>query len=205
MPVGEDQQQHIEICRDLAESSNRTFKGKRTLSPLPQHVISKSTRFSACASILTFLQTSSCRVLSLCDPSSKMSKSSPDLNSRILLTDTPAQVHSKIRSAVTDSTLGITYNPDARPGAANLLSILAACTGEDAHVVAARYADKGHGDLKSDVADAVEELIKGPRTEFERLRKEVGYLAEVATNGAEKARALTEPVMKEVRTRVGLV
>ena len=90
MPVGEDQQQHIEICRDLAESSNRTFKGKRTLSPLPQHVISKSTRFSACASILTFLQTSSCRVLSLCDPSSKMSKSSPDLNSRILLTHTPA-------------------------------------------------------------------------------------------------------------------
>ena len=134
-----------------------------------------------------------------------MSKSSPDLNSRILLTDTPAQVRSKIRSAVTDSTLGITFDPVGRPGAANLLSILAACADEGMEVVAARYADKGHGDLKADVADAVEELIKGPRAEFGRLRKEVGYLAEVATKGAEKARALTEPVMKDVRVRVGLV
>ncbi|EJF56291.1 tryptophanyl-tRNA synthetase [Dichomitus squalens LYAD-421 SS1] len=188
VPVGEDQQQHIELCRDLAESFNRTYKGKRALFPLPQHVI-----------------TSSCRVLSLRDPSSKMSKSSPDLNSRILLTDTPAQVRSKIRSAVTDSTLGITYDPETRPGAANLLSILAACTDEDVQVVAARYIDKGHGDLKTDVAEAVEELLTNPRAEFERLRKETAYLEEVAKAGAEKARALTEPVMKEVRTRIGLV
>ena len=134
-----------------------------------------------------------------------MSKSSPDLNSRILLTDTTAQVRSKIRSAVTDSTLGITYDPETRPGAANLLSILAACTDEGVQTVAGRYSDKGHGELKADVAEAVEELIKGPRAEFERLRKETSYLAEVAKTGAEKARALTEPVMREVRTRIGLI
>ncbi|KAI0333124.1 tryptophanyl-tRNA synthetase [Cubamyces sp. BRFM 1775] len=188
VPVGEDQQQHIELCRDLAESFNRTYKGKRPLFPLPQHVI-----------------TSSCRVLSLKDPSSKMSKSSPDLNSRILLTDTTAQVRSKIRGAVTDSILGITYDPAARPGAANLLSILAACTGEEVTVLAERYADKGHGQLKADVAEAVEELIKGPRAEFERLKGEKEYLASVAKEGAEKARQLSEVTIREVRARIGLV
>ncbi|KAI0628811.1 tryptophanyl-tRNA synthetase [Trametes polyzona] len=188
VPVGEDQQQHIELCRDLADSFNRTFKGKRTLFPLPQHVI-----------------TTTCRVLSLKDPSSKMSKSSPDLNSRILLTDSPAQVRSKIRGAITDSTLGITYDPVARPGAANLLSIFSACTGEEPETIAARYANKGHGDLKADVADAVEELIKGPRAEFERLRGEREYLASVAKDGAEKARQLSEVTIREVRARVGLV
>ncbi|KAL1947180.1 hypothetical protein VTO73DRAFT_14141 [Trametes versicolor] len=188
VPVGEDQQQHIELCRDLADSFNRTFKGKRTLFPLPQHVI-----------------TTSCRVLSLKDPSSKMSKSSPDLNSRILLTDTSAQVRTKIRGAVTDSTLGITYDPVARPGAANLLSIFGACTGEEPAAVAARYADKGHGELKADVADAVEELIKGPRAEFERLRGETEYLASVAREGAEKARQLSAGTIQEVRARIGLV
>ncbi|TFK85368.1 tryptophanyl-tRNA synthetase [Polyporus arcularius HHB13444] len=188
VPVGEDQQQHIELCRDLAEGFNRTFKGKKPLFPLPQHVI-----------------TSSCRVLSLKDPSSKMSKSSPDLNSRILLTDGTSKVRSKIRGAVTDSTLGITYDPEARPGAANLLNILAACTGEDVEAVASRYADKGHGEFKADVADAVEELIKGPRAEFERLRGETAYLASIAEEGAAKARELSASTLREVRTRIGLV
>ena len=134
-----------------------------------------------------------------------MSKSSPDLNSRILLTDTTAQVRSKIRGAVTDSTLGITYDPAARPGAANLLSILAACTGEEVTTLAERYADKGHGQLKADVAEAVEELIKGPRAEFERLRGEKQYLTSVAKEGAEKAGQLSEVTIREVRARIGLV
>ncbi|KAI0695106.1 tryptophanyl-tRNA synthetase [Cerioporus squamosus] len=188
VPVGEDQQQHIELCRDLAEGFNRTFKGKKPLFPLPQHVI-----------------TSSCRVLSLKDPSSKMSKSSPDLNSRILLTDGPSKVRAKIKGAVTDSTLGITYDPEARPGAANILTILGACTGEDVETVASRYSDKGHGELKADVADAVEELIKGPRAEFERLRGETAYLASIAEEGAAKARELSAVTLRDVRTRIGLV
>ncbi len=134
-----------------------------------------------------------------------MSKSSPDLNSRILLTDGTSKVRSKIKGAVTDSTLGVTYDPEARPGAANLLSILAACTGEDVETVASRYADKGHGEFKADVADAVEELIKGPRAEFERLRGETAYLASIAEEGAAKARELSASTLREVRTRIGLV
>ena len=134
-----------------------------------------------------------------------MSKSSPDLNSRILLTDTAAQIQSKIRSAVTDGLGELTYDPENRPGTANLLTILGAITGQDdLHALAARYADKGHAELKADTADAVEETIKGPRGEFERLRTETAYLEEVARDGARRARAKTDVTMAEVRARVGL-
>lgn len=144
------------------------------------------------------------RVLSLKDPSSKMSKSTPDAQSRILLTDTAAQIRSKIRGAVTDSIGNVTYDPVARPGTSNLLSILAACTERDVSDVALDYEGKGHGHLKADVADAVEVLLKGPRAEFERIRTEKSYLDEVAKGGGEKARELSDITMKEVRQRIGL-
>ena len=133
-----------------------------------------------------------------------MSKSAPDVQSRILLTDSTAQIRSKIRGAVTDSVVGISYDPFERPGAANLLTILAACTNEEPGQVAMRYANKGHGDLKADVADAIEELLKGPRAEFERLKGEATYLNKVAQTGAIKARERSEVTMQEVRRRVGL-
>lgn len=134
-----------------------------------------------------------------------MSKSSPDVQSRILLTDNSAQVKAKLRGAVTDSISGITYDSVNRPGAANLLTILAACTGEEAADVAMRYASKGHGHLKADVTEAVEEMIKGPRAEFEKLRSETTYLAAVAKDGAERALAISDETMLEVRARIGLM
>jgi tryptophanyl-tRNA synthetase len=134
-----------------------------------------------------------------------MSKSSPDLSSRILLTDTDAEIKTKIRAAVTDSIKGVTYDPVARPGTSNLLTILAACTGEEAMDVAARYADKGHGQLKSDVTDAVSELISKPRAEFERLRAEPAFLEQIAREGAERARVRSEGTIKAVRGLLGLV
>ncbi|KAL1748600.1 hypothetical protein HDZ31DRAFT_29246 [Schizophyllum fasciatum] len=188
VPVGDDQTQHIELCRDLADLFNRRFKGKTSLFPLPQ-----------------IIRTPTKRVLSLRDPSSKMSKSSPDLNSRILLTDTAAQVQSKIRSAVTDGLGEITYDPENRPGTANLLTIMGAITGQDdLDALAANYHGKGHAGLKADTADAVEEAIKGPRAEFERLRGEGAYLDEVAEDGARRSREKTDATMKEVRVRIGL-
>ncbi|KAG5650936.1 hypothetical protein H0H81_010491 [Sphagnurus paluster] len=185
VPVGEDQTQHLELCRDLADIFNRT--SGRPIFPLPSQ-----------------LNTISRRILSLRDPTSKMSKSSPDLQSRILLTDTAAQIKSKIRSAVTDSTPGITYDPLARPGTSNLLTILSACTDEDVHAVAGRYEGKGHGHLKADVAEAVEDLLKGPRTEFERIRHEKTFLEAVAKAGAERARERSEATMVCVRELLGL-
>ncbi|KAI0927837.1 hypothetical protein AcW1_005255 [Taiwanofungus camphoratus] len=185
VPVGEDQQQHLELARDLADIFNRTFNS--TLFPLPQHVVTPSRR-----------------ILSLKDPSSKMSKSSPDYQSRILLTDSASEIKAKIRAAVTDSISGITYDPRGRPGTANLLTILAACTDRDAAEVATQYSNKGHGHLKSDVAEAVEEMMKKPRAEFEKLRGETDYLNSVSKAGATKARELSEATMREVRRRIGL-
>jgi len=188
VPVGEDQQQHLELCRDLADSFNRTFKSRTPLFPLPQQVVTPSRR-----------------ILSLKDPSSKMSKSSPDFQSRILLTDTSSQIKAKIRGAVTDATIGVTYDPETRPGAANLLTILAACADEDVREVAKRYHDKGHGQLKADVTEAVEEMMKGPREEFERLKGETEYIISVSKAGAAKAREFSETTLREVRERVGLI
>lgn len=185
MPVGEDQQQHLELSRDLADTFNRTYK--RTLFSMPQHVI-----------------TTSKRVLSLKDPTSKMSKSAPDANSRILLTDDYPQIRAKIRGAVTDSIQGITYDPEARPGASNLLTILAGCTDEDVHAVAKKYEAKGHGQLKADVSEAVEALLQGPRGELRRLQQEQGYLDSVAEQGLEKAKSVSHATLAQVRRLVGL-
>ena len=151
------------------------------------------------------LTATSRRILSLKDPSSKMSKSSPDLSSRILLTDTATQIKSKIRGAVTDSIKGITYDPVNRPGTSNLLAILAASTEEDVVEVATRYSTKGHGDLKNDVADAIEEMLKAPRGELEKLREDGAYLESVAKDGAARAQETSRATLSIVRKLIGLI
>ncbi|THH13089.1 hypothetical protein EW146_g7095 [Bondarzewia mesenterica] len=187
VPVGDDQQQHLELCRDIADTFNRAYKQPSTLFPLPHH-----------------MYTPTRRVLSLKDTSAKMSKSAVDVNSRVVLTDTAAQIKAKIRGATTDSIQGITYDPVNRPGTSNLLLLLAACTDEDVDEVAKRYANKNHGDLKADVSQAIEEAFKGPRSEFERLRGETEYLLRIAEQGAAKAQERSDATMKEVRKRIGL-
>ncbi|KAF5318080.1 hypothetical protein D9619_012185 [Psilocybe cf. subviscida] len=187
VPVGEDQTQHLELSRDLAESFNRTFAGKKRFLPIPTQMITPCRR-----------------VLSLRDPSAKMSKSAPSLASRILLTDTESQIRNKFRSAVTDSIQYITYDPANRPGTSNLLNILAACTNETVEEVARRYSSKNHSDLKADVGEAVENMLKQPRAEFHRLREDKDYLAVVAKEGAEKAKERSSRTMTGVRKLVGL-
>ncbi|KAJ7145007.1 hypothetical protein C8R43DRAFT_1070555 [Mycena crocata] len=188
VPVGEDQRQHLELCRDIADSFNRTFKGRSSMFPIP-----------------TALITPSKRILSLKDPSSKMSKSAPDPSSRILLTDSAAQISAKVRAAVTDSIAsGVTYDPVARPGTSSLLAILAACTDADVHEVALRCVGMSHGALKAEVAAAVDALVAGPRAEFARIRADTGYLDQVAREGAAAARELCAQTMIQVRERIGL-
>lgn len=133
-----------------------------------------------------------------------MSKSSPDAASRILLTDDQQTIARKVKASVTDSLGPITYDPVLRPGTSNLLTILAACMDEPVMEVAKRYEGKGHGVLKTDVTEAIEQLIKGPRNEFEKIKLERGYLDDVASKGAEKARMRSEATMKEVRALIGL-
>lgn len=205
VPVGEDQTQHLELSRDLADIFNRTFKSTTPMFPLPCQL--NSMLFISALyplGLMSLFSAPSRRILSLKDPTSKMSKSSPDIQSRILLTDTATRIRAKIRGAVTDSIAGVTFDPVERPGTSNLLTILAACTDEEAADVARKYEGKGHGHLKTDVADAVEEMIKGPRAEFERIRHESAYLAQVAKNGADKAKERSHITIQEVRARVGL-
>lgn len=136
-----------------------------------------------------------------------MSKSAPDASSRILFTDDASTITRKIKGSVTDSLGPITYDPINRPGTSNLLEILTACQPDeetDVTSVAKLYEGKGHGDLKRDVADAVEGVIQGPRREFEKLRVEKGYLEDVARVGAEQARELSGLTLKRVRELVGL-
>jgi tryptophanyl-tRNA synthetase len=144
------------------------------------------------------------RILSLRDVTAKMSKSAVDPNSRILLTDSYETIVKRIRSAVTDSISGITFDPVERSGTSNLLTILSACTGEAPAVLAERYGGSNHGALKKDVAEAVEEALRKPRAEFARLREDRTFLVQVARDGAGKAQELSDGTMREVRRRVGL-
>ena len=133
-----------------------------------------------------------------------MSKSAMDPNSRILLTDDTSAIRRKVRSAVTDSLPGITYDPVNRPGTSNLLTILAGCIDEDVESVAERFRTKGHGDLKNAVFEAVDETLKVPRSEFLRIRTEPQYLQEVARSGVERARVISQTTLIDIRRYVGL-
>ncbi|QRW00856.1 tryptophanyl-tRNA synthetase [Ceratobasidium sp. AG-Ba] len=204
VPVGEDQQQHLELSRDLAEAFNRTHKEQ--VFPLPQHIISPAKR-----------------ILSLRDPTQKMSKSAPHPSSRILLTDSFEIIDKKIKSAVTDSERGVVYDPVARPGVANLLTILDACesltpgssesgvgdgettdTRQRLEALAVRFATSSHAELKRAVADAVESAIAPVRAEYIRVRADESYLRDVAEAGRMRAADVAERTMSDVREVLGV-
>ena len=127
-----------------------------------------------------------------------MYKPAVDPNSRILLTDPYETTVKRIRNAVTDSISGITFDPVARPGTSNLLTILSACTGEAPAVLAERYAGSNHDALNNAVALAVDEALRRPRAEFTRFRGEKMFLGRVARDGAETAQGLSYGTMRDV-------
>lgn len=135
-----------------------------------------------------------------------MSKSAPNASSRILITDSYAEISSKIKSAVTDSTHGITYSPTTRPGISNLLVILASCRGEDPIQIAEAYesAGKSHAELKKDVIEAVEMTLAPIRGEYAKIKGDVAYLREVSEGGVSRARLLASETMREVKLKMGL-
>lgn len=109
-----------------------------------------------------------------------------------------------MRSAVTDSQLGIAFDPVNRPGVSNIITILATCTNKSPEEVAKLYSSKGHAQLKGDTAEAIEALMRRPREEFKRLKLEKGYLEEIAKDGARRAREISEVTMTLVRSQIGL-
>lgn len=133
-----------------------------------------------------------------------MSKSAPHPASKILLTDTPAEIHSKIKTALTDSTAGVTWDPEHRPGIAGLLQIHSGYSHEPVESIARRYSGvRGIQELKEACAEVVTESLKSFRSEYARVRSEEGYLEERERIGRDKARETAGRVMKELRAVAG--
>lgn len=181
VPVGDDQRQHIEFTRDIAERFNKRFGD---VLVIPRHQIPAD----------------AARIRDLQNPEKKMSKSADSPQGVILLSDEPAQIEKKLKRAVTDTDGEVRYDPEAKPGVSNLLTILAACTDGDPALLAENYTQ--YGPLKNDTAAAliaVLEPIQKRRAEFDK-----NTTSEILKAGTEKARAIAEPVMDRVRSAVQL-
>ena len=185
VPVGKDQMQHLEICRDIAQRVNGVYGNVFTV---PEGYYSKV----------------GARVMSLQEPTRKMSKSEAE-DSFISVLDTPDVIRRKYRRAVTDSEACVRFDPENQPGVSNLLSIIAALTGEDIQKVAASFEGKGYGDLKAAVTDVTIETLAPIQAEFARIMKDKKYMEEVYRDGAQKAGYLAERTLQKFMKKIGYV
>ncbi|WP_375483629.1 tryptophan--tRNA ligase [uncultured Mycobacterium sp.] len=186
VPVGEDQRQHLELARDVAQRFNSRFPDTFVV---PEVLIPKVTA----------------KIYDLQDPLSKMSKSAATDAGLINLLDDPASSAKKIRSAVTDSEREIRYDPDAKPGVSNLLSIQSAVTDVDVDTLVERYAGHGYGDLKKDTAEAVIEFVTPIRDRVEELMADAGELEAVLSAGAARAQDVAGKTVQRVYDRLGFL
>ena len=185
VPVGEDQKQHLELARDLAEKFNRTFSPTFNV---PEPFIGKT----------------GARIMSLQNPEAKMSKSDPNQNATIYLTDTPDAVRKKILSSVTDSGSEVRVGED-KPGVTNLLSIMGAVTERDAPGLEQEFAGKGYGVFKAAVADAVIARLDPVRLRYEELIQDAAHLDAVFKAGADAAQKTAWKTLAKVHRKVGFV
>ncbi len=185
VPVGEDQRQHLELTRDLAQRFNSRFK--KTFR-VPEPYILKSTA----------------KIYDLQNPEKQMSKSIGG-SGCIWLLDDPKVSAKRIRSAVTDSGSEIRFDAAEKPGVSNLLTIHSALSGEPVEVLEEQYAGKGYGDLKADVADLVVSFVTPFRERTLELLDDQAYLTGVLAKGAETAGVVAEATLRDVYQRVGFV
>src|SRR3569833_1988224 len=186
VPVGEDQRQHLELARDVAQRFNARFPDSFVV---PDVVIQKATA----------------KIYDLQDPMSKMSKSAATEAGLISLLDDPKASAKKIRSAVTDSEREIRYDPVAKPGVSNLLTIQSAVTGADIDKLVEGYAGRGYGDLKKDTADAVVEFVTPLKARVDELLADRAELEAVLAAGAERARDVSAKTLQRVYDRIGFL
>ncbi|MFV2103281.1 tryptophan--tRNA ligase [Micromonospora sp. LOL_024] len=184
VPVGEDQRQHLELSRDLAQRFNSLFGGTFTV-PAP-HIVKATAK-------ITDLQ----------DPTAKMSKSSSSPAGIVDLLDDPARSAKKIRSAVTDTGREIVFDEQTKPGISNLLTIFSALSGRGVDDLVAGYAGKGYGDLKKDLAEAVREFVTPIQQRTRAHLDDPAQLDKLLAAGAEKARAAATPTLRTAYERVG--
>jgi len=186
VPVGEDQRQHLELTRDLAQRFNHTF-GETFTVPV------------------AYIPPETAKIADLQDPRAKMSKSASSPAGIIELLDDPARSAKKIRSAVTDTGREIRYAPEEKPGISNLLTIYAALTGRSIDDLTAAYAGKGYGDLKKDLAEVVVEFIRPIQQRTRAYLDDPAQLDKLLAVGAEKARAVAAETLRTVYDRIGFL
>ncbi len=185
VPVGEDQRQHLELARDVAQRFNQRFG--------ETFVVPEGTYGEVGA-----------KIMDLQDPESRMSTSLSSEMGIVKVLDPPDQIRRKLRSAVTDSGRDVVRAED-KPGVTNLIEIMAVATGESAETIEARYDGAGYGKFKEDVAEAVVELLDPVRLRYGELRGNPGRLAEILAKGAEKAHAIAARTLARVHEHVGFV
>ncbi|MFH5208670.1 tryptophan--tRNA ligase [Antrihabitans spumae] len=186
VPVGEDQRQHLELTRDLAQRFNSRYKKTFVV---PDAYVIKGTA----------------KIYDLQNPTAKMSKSAASDAGIINLLDDPKVSAKRIKSAVTDTDREIRFDRATKPGVSNLLVILGALTGESIETLETGYEGKGYGDLKSDVADALADFVTPIQAQVKEFLADPAELDRILTIGAERARAIASVTLRQVYERVGFL
>ncbi|MEH2325653.1 MAG: tryptophan--tRNA ligase [Nostoc sp.] len=188
VPVGEDQKQHLELTRDIAARLNHQFgKPDQPVLKLPDPLIRKE----------------GARVMSLADGTRKMSKSDPSELSRISLLDPPEQIQYKIKRCKTDPVRGLTFDDPARPECNNLLTLYTLLSGKTKEDVAAECQDMGWGQFKPLLTETIIESLKPIQEKYQSITEDKGYLESVLRDGGEKARAIANQTLSQVKTALG--
>lgn len=186
VPVGVDQKQHLEITRDIAERFNKIYGDVFTV---PEAYFGKS----------------GAKVMSLAEPTKKMSKSDENVNATILLTDDRDTVIRKFKRAVTDSDAQIRFAPEEKPGISNLMEIYGAVTGKSYEEIEAEFAGKGYGDFKQAVGETVADELAPLQERFEKLIADKSYIDDCIRKNDEKARYVSNKTLRKVKKKVGLM
>ena len=182
VPVGEDQRQHLELTRDLAQRFNSKFGATFAV---PEVLVVKETS----------------RIVDLQDPTSKMSKSSP--SGCVFLLDENKVAEKKIKSAVTDSDASVVFNEVTKPGISNLLTLQKAITGKSIETLESEYEGRGYGDLKKETAEIVLGVVEPIRSQVNELLTDPAELESLMNKGAQKARSAAEPTLAAVYEKIG--
>lgn len=186
VPVGEDQKQHLELTRDLAQKFNNTYSDTFRL---PEPYIPKT----------------GARIMSLQDPTSKMSKSDPNQSGTLYITDKPEVLRKKIMSAVTDSESSVRFDIENKAGVSNLMSILSAVTGMNFETIEKDFSGKGYGDFKKAVAEALIEKLNPVREKYEAIVNDKSYIESALAKGNAAAQRRAGKLMSKVYRKVGFI
>lgn len=186
VPVGEDQKQHLEITRDIAERFN-TIYGETFIIPEP------------------FIAKQGARIMGLQEPTAKMSKSTTNLNDVIFLNDSPDEIRKKLKKAVTDSENCVRYDKENKPGVSNLMTIYGLIEGKTMEEIESEFAGKGYGDFKNAIAESIIKKLQPLQEKYYDLLENPDKLKEIYEKGAKKARERADKIVNEVYRKVGLI